>query len=154
MSAQSDRLCFRARKRVMQKLVIVLTGITLVTLFLCLPASQAQADSKAKAIEKYLTENFGTPGYKTTWYDSIKGISVQGNTVIANTNLLTGDAQASDVCFGVSGYVFSSQNRSLGLENVEVRGIKGNALMRRIGFRGKCSRTADHIRREQTPTQQ
>ena len=78
---------------------------------------------------------------------------LQGNTVIANTNLLTGDAQASGVCFGLPGYVFSNQNRSLGLENVEVRGIKGNALMRRTGLRGKCSRTADCIRREQTLTQ-
>ena len=120
----------------------------LLTLLLWMPATQTQDDAKAKAIEAYLRENFGAPGFKTTWYDSIKGVSVQGNSVVANTNLLTGDGKASGVCFGVSGYVFSDQNRSLGLETVEVRGIDGTALMRRIGLRGKCTRTADHLRRE------
>jgi hypothetical protein len=36
----------------------------------------------AKAIEQHLADNFGRPGFKTSWYDSIKGISVQGDTVL------------------------------------------------------------------------
>ena len=101
---------------------------------------QAQNDIvKAKAIQKYLSDNFGVPGYKTTWYDSIKGITVQGNTVIVDTNLTAVNAKASGVCSGVSGYVFSNENRGLGLQNIEVRGPKSAVLIKRLGVRGKCS---------------
>lgn len=99
----------------------------------------AQNDAaKAKAIQKYLSDNFGVPGYNTSWYDSIKGIIVQGSTVIAETTLVAVDAKASGICSGVSGYVFSNENRGLGLQNVEVRGSKGAVLIKRIGLRGKC----------------
>src|SRR5262249_50426599 len=134
-------------RNMIHKSFVVMSAV-LLTVALLPPAAQAQDDAKAKAIEQYLMETFGAPGFKTPWYDSIKGISVQGNTVIASTNLVTGDAKASGVCFGVSDSAFSNQNRTLGLENVEVRGVNGTVLMRRIGLRGKCSRTADHLRRE------
>jgi hypothetical protein len=108
--------------------------------FVVEPQAQAQNDvTKAKAIQKYLADNFGMPGYKTSWFDSIKGILVQGHTVVAETNLPGANAKASGVCSGVSGYVFANENRGLGLENVEVRGPKGAVLIKRVGLRGKCS---------------
>lgn len=102
--------------------------------------AQAQSDvAKAKSIQKYLSDNFGAPSYKTSWFDNIKGISVQGSTVIAETTLSSADAKASGICRGVSSYIFSKENSDLGLENVEVRGPKGKVLIKRVGLSGKCS---------------
>lgn len=125
--------------RRIQTLHIVLIILLFLGSIVAHPAEAQNDATKAKAIQKYLADNFGMPGYKTSWYDSIKGIMVQGNTVIAQTNLAAAGVTASGVCSAVSGYVFSNENRGLGLENVEVRGTKGTALIKRLGVWGKCS---------------
>jgi hypothetical protein len=119
-------------------LVGVIAAWTIVVCFSVQALAQNDA-SKAKMLHKYLSDNFGVLGYKKTWYDNIKGGIVQGNTVIAETNLTGVNAKASSICSGVSGYVLSNENSGLGLQNVEVRGPKGAVLIKKTGLRGKCS---------------
>ena len=89
-------------------------------------------------ISKYLSENFGAPGYETSWYPSIKQIMVEGDTVIAETDLPNANAKARGVCVGVSGFVWSNTNRHLGLKNVRVTGSGNRTLIHRVGLSGKC----------------
>lgn len=81
----------------------------------------------------------------------VRGFSVRGQTVTVLTNLtgadplhasldlpggaLTSDAQ--DLCHMLGGFVWRSDNRSLGLGNIEIRGANGELLSYRIGLSGK-----------------
>ena len=97
----------------------------------------AENPALAKKIETYLTD-FGMPGTETSWYKNIIGISVRGNTVQVKTNLSSNDRKAGDICAAVSGYVFSNQNRSDGLNTVQVLGQSGQILINRSGVSGRC----------------
>jgi hypothetical protein len=81
----------------------------------------------------------------------VRGFNVRGQTVTVSTNLtgaeplhpyfdLPGEApesDAQDLCHMLGTFVWSSENRSFGLENIEVRGIRGQLLSSRIGINGK-----------------
>jgi hypothetical protein len=81
----------------------------------------------------------------------VRGFSVRGQTVTVLTNLtgaeplhpsfdLPGEALASyaqDLCHMLGGFVWRSENRSFGLENIEIRGANGELLSYRIGLSGK-----------------
>jgi hypothetical protein len=103
------------------------------------PTTGAENLGQTEAIGKYLKENFGYPGFETSWYGSITGVSVRANTVVVNTNLSSADARAQSVCEAASGYIFSHENRSLGIESVQVIGANGAVLIYRRGVTGRCS---------------
>jgi hypothetical protein len=81
----------------------------------------------------------------------VRGFSVRGQTATVLTNLtgaeslhpsfdmpggaLVSDAQ--DLCQMLGGFVWRSDNRPFGLENIEVRGANGELLSYRIGLSGK-----------------
>jgi hypothetical protein len=99
----------------------------------------AENPGQSEAIRTYMKDNFGYPGSETSWYGSMTGISVRGNTVVINSTLSAPDARAQGLCSGASGYVFSNQNRSLGIENVQILGANGAILIDRRGVTGRCA---------------
>jgi hypothetical protein len=100
--------------------------------------SEPVSPAKSEAIQNYMKDNFGNPGYETSWYGNITGISVQGDTVVVNTNLAMADSRAQGICSAVSGYVFSNENRNRGMENIQVVGTNGAILIHRQGLAGRC----------------
>ena len=113
--------------------------------FDCLGSAFAKAQEEserpevAKKIQQYLANNFGMKGYKTSWYDNIVGVTLRGETVIVRTNLDSKEEKASRICGAVSGFVFSNENRSLSLKNVQVYGSDGQLLINRRGLSERCS---------------
>ncbi len=101
--------------------------------------AEAENPAVAREIEKYLADDFGMPGYQTSWYRNIIGVSVRGSTVDVVTNLAAKGQQAENICGAVSGFVFSNQNRPLGLNNVRVIGQNGQVLINRRGVSERCA---------------
>ena len=119
-----------------------LVALLVLTITSCAGSStttEPENPEQTEAVRKYMSENFGYPGAETSWYGSITGVSVRGSTVVVNTSLAAADTQAQGICSGASGYVFSNQNRSLGIENVQVVGANGAVLIHRRGVTGRCS---------------
>jgi len=102
-------------------------------------SQEAENPDLAKRIEKYLANNFGMRGYETSWYYNIIGVSVRGNTVSVKTNLASDESKASNICGAVSGFVFSNENRYLGLTNVQIYGKDGQVLINRRGLGERCA---------------
>ncbi len=97
--------------------------------------------AKAEAIAKYLFEGFGTPGYKTSWYDSIGEITVSGDMAIAKTPMPPGPgskAQATKVCSAVSGFVYDRTKAKFGLRGVQVLANDGSVLIDRQNINQPC----------------
>lgn len=101
--------------------------------------SEAENPRQTEALRTYMKENFGLPGFETSWYGSITSASVRGTTAVLSTNLTAGDTRAQGVCSGASGYIFSNQNRGLGIASVRVVGANGADLIHRRGINGRCS---------------
>jgi hypothetical protein len=95
--------------------------------------------AQAQAIQKHLTDNFGSSGLTTSWFPHIGAVSVKGNTVIVQTDLPSAAEAARGICSGTSSYVFSNENSSAGLENVQVLGANGEVLINRRGIGDSCS---------------
>lgn len=129
----------------MKKLVML--AVVIIAFGLCERTSQAfigisqevENPDVAKKIEKYLASNFGIRGYETSWYYNIIGVSVRGNTVSVKTNLASDESKASNICGAVSGFVFSNENRYLGLTNVQIYGKDGQVLINRRGLGERCA---------------
>ncbi len=101
-------------------------------------AAQEAPRKVAKAIMKELTESFGHPGFETTWFAAIKNLSVDGDTVTVQTNLVKNEIfndTIQGVCSGVSNSVY----RKPGLETIVVRGSDDSVLVRRNGLSDSCS---------------
>ena len=101
--------------------------------------SQTENPAAARQIKTYLAENFGMTGYKTSWYDNISDVTVAGDTVTVKTNLPSKNENAGRICGGVSSFVFSNENRSLGLSVVKVLSQSGSILINRRGIGEQCS---------------
>ena len=92
----------------------------------------------AGQITSELRKDWGYAGHEPTWYGAIKAISVDGDKVTVQTNLVKNEIfndTIRGVCAGVSPYVFSKP----GLETVVVRGGDGSVLVRRNGLSDSCS---------------
>lgn len=94
--------------------------------------------AQAHSIHKYLATNFGIPELMTSWYPNILGVSIKGDTVIVQTSLSSADEKAGHICGGTSGYVFSNENSSSGLQNVQIVGVNGDVLIDRRGIGDTC----------------
>lgn len=92
----------------------------------------------ARQVTKYLRENFGEPGYETSWYRNIKGVSVRGDRVFTRTDLETADVSAQRICGAVSGFVFDRTRSSLNLNRVQVIGQDDKVLIDRNGVGELC----------------
>jgi hypothetical protein len=129
----------------MKSFVLIVMVVVAVSALECFsqPIVSVQEESErpevAKKIQHYLADNFGMKGYKTSWYDNILRLSVRGATVIVKTNLSLKEEKAGRICGAVSGFVFSNENRSLGLENVQVYSSDGQILINRRGLGESCS---------------
>jgi len=97
------------------------------------------AATAATAIRQYVENNYGVPGYQTSWYPQIRGITVRNRTVVVTTDLSGRGPAATSICGAVSGFVFANGNEHYGLENVEVVGQSDKTLLVRRGIAGKCS---------------
>jgi hypothetical protein len=117
---------------------LCLSFIVALTLAACSPspaptANQALADE----IQRNLAENFGAPGYATSWYPHIRSVTVQGDTLVVDTDLAARGSDASGVCSGASNYVFSNV-ADPSLKALEVRGSDGAVLIRRQQVSDSC----------------
>ena len=131
------------KKLVMLAVVIIAFGVCAPTgrAFIGIP-QETENPEVAKRIVKYLADNFGVRGYETSWYYNILGVSVRGNTVSVRTNLDSDEDKASKICGSVSGFVFSNENRYLGLTNVQIYGKDGQVLINRRGLGERCAAPA------------
>jgi hypothetical protein len=125
-----------------------LTALALIAIFIVIlagaPVTNGQSEGKnrpdvAKQIKTYMRNNFGMKGYETSWYANIRDVSVRGELVIMHTDLSEGDRKARNICSAASGFVFSNENRSLGLSQVRVDGINGQVLVYRRELSDPCS---------------
>lgn len=89
-------------------------------------------------IQKSMKENFGTPGYQTSWYSSILRLEINGATLIAYTSLDLGDPRISGVCGALSGFVFSSFGQQNALTEAKVIGASGQILVHRRSVADSC----------------
>jgi hypothetical protein len=119
------------------RIAAVLLGIALV-LSGCSPApsSTAAASALASDIQRKLAENFGGPG-DASWYADIKGVSVEGSTLVVLTDLTSRSDAAAGVCRGASNYVFAN-DADPSLKALEVRGPEGLVLIRRAAVGDHC----------------
>ena len=81
------------------------------------PTPSKSDDSARQALSKHMTEGFGMPGYETTWYGNIVTVQIEGRAAVAHTDLDRPDQKARNICSAVSGFVFSNNNRRLGLSS-------------------------------------
>lgn len=88
-------------------------------------------------LRTHLRENFGKPGYATSWYPAIKEVWVIGDRVVANTTALPGSYDARSICGALSGFVYD-RTMSHGLRQVEVRGDGNVLLVHRSGASDRC----------------
>jgi uncharacterized protein YaaQ len=101
---------------------------------------QNENPAVASQIKNDIAENFGpAAGYKTSWYDNIVDVTVAGNTVFLKTNLSSKSDIASKVCGAASSFVFSNDNRHLGVNVVKVISQSGAVLINRNGIGERCS---------------
>ncbi len=92
-------------------------------------------------IKRYLYEGFGMPGYQTSWYPLIKGVGINGDTVVVETDLYPdeeGKRAAAPLCSAVSGYVYATKGRDLGLKQVWVFGQGKRILIARKSIAELC----------------
>ena len=102
------------------------------------PAAQASQDSVSRSLLDYLNTGFGHPGAETSWFNHIKGVYVDGETARVTTDLASRGDSASGICRAVSGFIYASDNARLGLQHVEIVGVKDRTLIFRFGISGKC----------------
>lgn len=103
-------------------------------------AEQAREQAITKSIKSYLRDGFGFPGEETTWYKSIKNVSVIEETVYVRTDLMAFETETfSGVCSGVSGFVYANPNSHWGLSEVVVYDAGGTKVIVRKGLGDSCS---------------
>lgn len=112
--------------------------ITFLLLMLCavLPVVGAdqKSDARVKEIRTYLRENFGMPGYETTWYKAIKSVRIDADTVVAQVSPTN---HASNVCGGISGFVYD-RTRSHQLRAVRIEDSKNQVIIHRRSVADPC----------------
>lgn len=111
------------------------------------PAQGPDNPAQAQAIQKHLADNFGSPSMTTSWYPDIGTVSVKGDAVIVQTDLPSNGEKAKSICSGTSSYVFSNDNASAGLQNVQILGANGEVLIVRQGIADSCSNPRPSPRR-------
>lgn len=97
----------------------------------------AEASALATAIQQHLAENFGMPGYQTSWYPHIRSVTVEGSTLVIGTDLASRNDVASGICSGGSNYVFAN-DADPSLTSLEVRGPGGQVLIHRRAVSDSC----------------
>jgi hypothetical protein len=100
--------------------------------------NQPLRTSATKKLRDYLRDNFGNPGYETSWYGSIIEVTVIGDTARARVSLSVGDSRLGTVCGAISGFVYANTNRHLGIEQVQLVGLSGDVLMHRKSVTDSC----------------
>lgn len=104
------------------------------------PAIQSREASLSEDFRIYLTENFGAPGFQTSWWRYIVAVSVDSDAAVVDTSLTSvtelGGA-AMNICGSASSYVFD-QTRKHGLKRVVVRGPSGRVLINRGTISQPC----------------
>ena len=126
------------RMGLMRKIAATL-GIAII-LSACSPSPSrdpAEAASLAAAIQQQLAENFGMPGYETSWYSHIKTVTVEDSTLVIGTDLTSRTDAASSVCGGGSNWVFTTYADPR-LTSLEVRGPSGQVLIHRGAVSDSC----------------
>ncbi|MDO9140434.1 MAG: toxin-antitoxin system YwqK family antitoxin [Methylobacter sp.] len=90
------------------------------------------------AIKSYINNNFGIPELEASWYKSIQDITVVSDVVFVKTNLASYSDKVSNICSGVSGFVFSNKNNQLGLQSIKIYSKNDTLLIHRDGVDGIC----------------
>lgn len=102
------------------------------------PAPESPDSPVIAKLKTYLLDNFGNPGFKTSWYDNMLRFSVQGDTLHVVTDLPARDPKLKGICGGVSGFVYGAENRDLGLKQVKLLGAGDKLLLHRKSVADKC----------------
>ena len=154
-------ICPYCRKRlkmsITTKAIITFCGIVFIigTISQCFNTGTVTQTSSnfdnnaAEAIENYLAENFGMPSATTSWYNNIKSINVQGNTVHVKTDLLSDDTKVSNVCTSIYGWYvmehrvskygwYVMEHRVSNLKKIRIYGTDGKQLNNNSIGNDKC----------------
>ena len=66
---------------------------------------------------------------------TVTGFKTEGNIVVVLTNLTPAQTkEAQDLCHDVSGFVWTSENRHFGLDDIKVLGARSDLLAFRVGL--------------------
>lgn len=124
----------------MKKIALTIATLLLQLAFETSTQAEMQTENTAtsNSIKSYLADNFGIPELKASWYDNITVVTVIGDTVSVKTDLTSYNEKASHICAGVSFFVFSNENHSLGLHTIKVYSQSGELLINRSGISEKC----------------
>jgi hypothetical protein len=95
---------------------------------------ERKSDATATEIQTYLRENFGMPGYETSWYGGIKSVRIDGDAVVAEVSPAT---LAPGVCAAVSSYVYD-RTRSHGLRSIRIEDPARRVLIHRRSLADPC----------------
>ena len=89
----------------------------------------------ANDLRTYLQDNFGHPGYETSWYNSITAVFIENDVAVAQ---VIPSHDAPGVCMALSGFVYTTR-RSHGLRSVRIVGANGEVLIDRRTVAQRCA---------------
>ena len=78
-----------------------------------------------------MKENFGTPGFETSWFPFIRSVHVEGTTLVVRAKTPDDRPVGAALCRAASGYVYGPGNAHRGLDAVKVNGPYGTLVHRR-----------------------
>jgi hypothetical protein len=90
------------------------------------------------ALGTYLTENFGSPGYETSWWSHIKAWTVEGDTVVITTDLTTHGEDVGNICSAASGFAFFDEGSAVREGAVLIRAEDGTVIWQRSDVSDPC----------------
>jgi hypothetical protein len=103
-------------------------------------AQRERDEANAASVKEHL-DDFGHPGFETSWYSAIHKVEVRGSQVKVRTNLKNdaqGKEKAKAICSATSGFVYANPNQGLGLSQVQVLDDRERPLADRRNLQGPC----------------
>jgi hypothetical protein len=59
-------------------------------------------------LKRGLYENFGVPGWETSWYPHIKDVKITNDAVIVTSDLPRGNSTLKGICAGLSSFIYAN----------------------------------------------
>lgn len=90
-----------------------------------------------REMKRYMVVNFGYQ--KIPWYEAIRSLSIQGDTVIVTTDLEEGEPLVQSVCGRISMYVYAPENPFPEVVKVKIFGRDSKVLVYRQKLFDDCA---------------
>jgi hypothetical protein len=113
---------------------------TAILCLLCVTTFAQDIPENVKAtreMKRYMVVNFGYQ--KIAWYDAIRSLSIQGDTVIVTTDLEEGQPLVQSVCGRISMYVYAPENPFPEVAKIKIFGRDNKVLIYRQKLYDDCA---------------